>query len=931
MLTLLSCTQYKGDVTSAISSLIEPIGGWQYRAEDSPVSSSDGSFIGLKDSLNSSEWISVASLNEIPTHAWQGIIWLRVQLPDQAMSGRSIFMGSVVQIVQVFLEERPIYQHGDFRSYEDCVNLGRRCHLIPLPNAGKDNQLTLRLWSCGEPVALVALGPTDTIILNLFVSNLDEIIFSALYLIMGAVFFILFFFINRDRLFLGLALFIMVIGVFTGSNSMFLQTVFYAPRLFFVLDLLSLYASPIGCLILMEQVILKKYRMFFRRLWQIHLLHLLAGSVTILFPGIPFPDMPFSVFFILTFTSIGISLYLILLCIRRGGVELKLLFMGVVIFFLFASIEIVLFFYRRSDMIISGINWVHIGAFCFVASLVWIAVHRYVETHRQKEAAQKEALEAAKFQELDQMKSRFFANISHDFRTPLTLILGSARRLLAGEVKTDVDSQYKMQIRNGERLLNLVNELLDLSRVDAGKLKLNASHEDLVLMIQTLVIGFETYAADQDINISFYHEIEKAMLWVDHDKMEKILINLISNAIKFTPAGGTVEVSLIMDEQAKIAVKDSGKGISESQLPHVFDRFYQAETGYVKDQPGSGIGLALTRELVQLHTGEITVESELDKGSIFTVTLPLGRDHLSEEDVAGAPKSHIPLIRGTEGVNGSVPQSSTLETTTSPGSHLPLSRGTEGIAPILLIIEDNDDMRTFIHDILKGKYQTLEAANGRDGFKIAVESIPDLIISDVMMPVMDGYTLCKKLKNDQRTSHIPVILLTAKSTGESKMEGLDLGADDYLTKPFDSAELTVRIRNLIDQRRRLRKRFGREALFGTSGNELVSADQAFLKRAMDLLEQHLENPDLDVDWFSKEMGLSRSQLHRKLQGLTDKSASEFIRFIRLKRAALLLEQKTASVSEIAYQVGFNNLAWFRKCFRAQFGMAPSEYFTNKDK
>jgi len=547
--------------------------------------------------------------------------------------------------------------------------------------------------------------------------------------------------------------------------------------------------------------------------------------------------------------------------------------------------------------------------------ILYIVFHFWKNRQLMKQQLAFEQLEAEKLHELDEMKSHFFANISHEFRTPLSLILGSTKLLKSQNTQSDSDEHYNMLIRNADRLLNLVNELMDLSKLEEGKLQLQAGCFDIKVMIDNLVQTFQPSAIEQKINLNFKSEIPAVQLWYDSGKMETIFINLISNALKFTPPGGQVDIILSVGDAVAIQISDTGRGISPEHLPNVFDRFFQASNSFVQHQQGSGIGLALTRELVHLHHGRIKAESILGKGTIITVQLPLGNQHLQEDEKVLDPsvltrsKIEKPVFSSPESVIINSQESDTRQNNST----------------IILIIEDNEDMRSFIRHILTSNYKVLEAADGQKGFTMAAESIPDLIISDVMMPIMDGYQLCTKLKNDVRTSHIPVVLLTAKSSGTSKIEGLELGADDYLTKPFEPAELKVRVKNLIAQRLKLKERFGQEALLGVSNSEMRSADQTFLTRAMNILEKQLGNTDLGVEVFAKEIGLSRSQLHRKLQGLTGQSISEFIRTIRLKRAALFLKEKKMSISEIAWQVGFNNATYFHKCFRTQFGMTPAEY------
>ncbi len=574
-----------------------------------------------------------------------------------------------------------------------------------------------------------------------------------------------------------------------------------------------------------------------------------------------------------------------------------------------------------------------------IIAIIFMGLNFELNRRRLKDQLHLEHLEAEKLHELDHIKSRFFANISHEFRTPLTLILGPAEKLLTGDFGGNIKNQYKLIIRNAHRLLRLVNQMMDLSKLESGKLMLCARPGNLIAFLKGILNSFESLAQSRQIALRFKSNDEALMLYYDYDKMEQVFNNLLSNAFKFTTDGGSIKVvvtsgssssvgddtsfdsTAIVSDFVDITVSDTGAGIPATHLPHIFDRFYQASD---TNQQGSGVGLALTKELVALHQGEINVTSEMGKGAIFTIRLPQGKDHLKPEEILS---DKIEL--STKGGSFRLPPFSEaiINEEAQPSLENKLTSDTD--PTIILVVEDNPEMRAYISDILTGSYRVLEAADGQEGFDKAADLMPDLIISDVMMPAMDGYQFCKKIKSDERTSHIPIILLTAKSSGESKVEGLQLGADDYLIKPFNSTELRVRIQNLIDQRRKLRERFSREVKLQPADIAITPADEAFLQRAMQLVERRLDDPDLSVAWLSKEIYLSRSQLHRKLHALINQSTSEFIRSLRLKRAAQLLEQQAATVSEIAYMTGFNSPAYFRKCFREQFGTTPTEYASSQ--
>ncbi|MCB0304751.1 MAG: response regulator [Calditrichaeota bacterium] len=571
---------------------------------------------------------------------------------------------------------------------------------------------------------------------------------------------------------------------------------------------------------------------------------------------------------------------------------------------------------------------------------LFAAFYRYEMNRRElKHRLELEQVEAEKFQEMDRMKSRFFANISHEFRTPLTLMIGPVEQMLSGEFCGNVKAQYHMILRNGNRLLHLISQLLDISKLEAGRMKLQACESDIVDFLKKIVSAFESLARQKDIQLHCYVSNTPHKVYVDHDKLEKIMNNLLSNACKFTAEGGTINVSVnfpgdvpsqsgfekagaALQNYIEITVQDSGIGIAEERLPYIFDRFYQVDDSPTRTQEGSGIGLALTRELVALHYGDIFVESKPGQGTTFTVRLPLGKTHLKAEEI-------------TEDISdlGLGVADSSIVDHDDPGQVLGFrisdKDGESEIrnpkSEIVLIVEDNADMRAYLKESLKTSYKILEARDGEAGLKKAVKTMPDLIISDVMMPVMNGYEMCRRLKQDERTSHIPIILLTARSDIDSRIEGLETGADDYLAKPFKVQELRIRVLNLIEIRRKLWEKFSQKIVVEPREITRNSMDTRFLERVISSIEAHLDEPDFETKALAAELGLSRSHLNRKLRALTGQSTHEFIRTLRLNRAAQLLEKRTGNVSEIAYEVGFNSPSHFTQAFREKFGMTPTRY------
>ncbi len=532
--------------------------------------------------------------------------------------------------------------------------------------------------------------------------------------------------------------------------------------------------------------------------------------------------------------------------------------------------------------------------------------------YRFKQSA-KEKAEAEKVMEMDKIKSRFFANISHEFRTPLTLIQGPLQQIedtAKGKVGTaEVPVRHiKTMRRNTDRLLELVNQLLDLSKLDSGKMKLQIIKGDVLQLLKTLTGSFESMAERKGIHYHVHFPEQTHIVFFDKDKLEKIFSNLLANAFKYTPEQGSVSLMVDAEEgRLRFSIEDNGPGIQKKELDKIFDRFYQVEG---TEDKGSGIGLALVKELVDVYRGQISVSSEPGKGSRFKVSLPMDKDAFKEAElVYGEWKGEEVFIN--KSMDGKERAAVIKE---SINSQLPL----------LLVVEDNNDLRNFIAETVQQQYQTIEAVNGKEGLEKAIAEVPDIIVSDVMMPLMDGFVMSDKLKKDERTSHIPIILLTAKAGQQHKVEGLETGADDYLTKPFDAKELLVRLQNLINGRKLLRKKFAGEILLRPSEVSVNSADENFLNKVLQAVEQNMGEEDFGVEELAKEVAMSRSQLHRKLVALTGQSPSEVLRNTRLLRAKELLQKKVATPSEVAYQVGFNSHTYFSKCFKEEFGMSPSE-------
>ena len=529
------------------------------------------------------------------------------------------------------------------------------------------------------------------------------------------------------------------------------------------------------------------------------------------------------------------------------------------------------------------------------------------------------------------MKSRFFANISHEFRTPLTLIQGPIEELKKELPDLPEKARELLQFmkRNTVRLQHLINQILDISKLETGEVKLQVSNGNFEQYTRTIILSFLSLAESKKIKYVYDLPGTSDMVFYDRDKLERIFTNLISNAFKFTAKGGKIRVRLIYitsslekpPEYASLEITDTGRGIPRDKLDKVFDRFYQVSDSDSRDAEGTGLGLALTKELVDLYRGEISVDSREGKGSTFTVKLPVSKDLFTEEEMVTRPDTQEPKSEPIEPVHDQQKH----ECIDAQGD---LVQETEDDKPVILIVEDNADLRKYISRNLENNYHILTAMNGREGLDIAVECIPDLIISDLMMPELDGMEMSKQLKRDERTNHIPVIMLTAKADRDSMLEGLETGADDYIIKPFDQEELLVRIKNLLEQRKRLREKFRKEFVSDLKITEVSPEDQ-FLKKVHDILNNHIDEPEYTIEQLAGELHLSRSQVFRKVSAVTSFSPHELLRNLRLKKAAILFHSGHKNVAQVMYEVGFNNPSYFAKCFSQLFGVNPSQYISRR--
>lgn len=573
-------------------------------------------------------------------------------------------------------------------------------------------------------------------------------------------------------------------------------------------------------------------------------------------------------------------------------------------------------------------HWAMAGYFMLFLALLY-GVRRITKLRAEfRHRLELEHLEREKMEEVNKVKLQFFTNISHELRTPLTLILSPLEQLIQEKTgDTRLQKVFTRMHNNANRLLTMINQLLDIRKNEAGLLKMSVSKGNLVFFIREIALSFKELAQQRNIRYHFTADHPDVPLWFDPDQLEKVVFNLLSNAFKFTKDGGEVRISVGLDPvgaHALIRVKDTGIGIPENGLSRIFDHFFQAENhpeGPWKS--GSGIGLTLAKNIVEKHKGLIEVESREGQGTCFSVYLPLGNEHFSEAEKKENPVQREVSIfdQEAEGVGRAGDEDETF-----PAVAAPVNPGASKNAPLILLVEDNPDIRTYLRENFERQYRIIEAANGLEGLDRARAENPDLIVADIAMPQMDGLEMCSGIKSDMATSHIPVILLTARTSLVSKVDGLETGADDYVTKPFNLELLAARVKNLIESRKRLRGKFAQSFDLTTPGGEkLHSLDQQFLERIKAEVEKNLSDEHFSVDQLAGTLLMSRMHLYRKLKALSGYSPNQVIRTIRLKKAAQLLAEGRYNVSEVTYMVGYNDLKSFREQFKKEFGVSPSEY------
>jgi CheY-like chemotaxis protein len=514
---------------------------------------------------------------------------------------------------------------------------------------------------------------------------------------------------------------------------------------------------------------------------------------------------------------------------------------------------------------------------------------------------------------------------------------------------SQLEKKVKLMLRNSQRLFTLINRLLDLSKLDSGKMQLKAARQNIITFLKGIAASFDLLANQYDLDLTFQADEEDITLYFDLEKIEDVLCNLLINAVKFTPGGGKITVTtkrIVTKEEhfpagfLEISVSDTGPGIPPEQLAHIFDRFYQSDRTYEHHQKGTGIGLALTRELIYLHHGKIDVHSRESEnsGTKFIIRLPLGNRHLKPHEMVTPdemPPVHrkpfdIPaafMVEKGDGVSVDAEGAPADVKGSQPGNG-ELAKEIDPLKTekdIILVVEDSADVREYIRGALEPFYTVVEAKNGQEGIRKAQEIVPDLIISDIMMTGADGYELCAALKKDIKTSHVPIILLTAKASEENILRGLETGADDYITKPFSTKLLMARIKNLVDLRRHFQLTLYREMTQQPVKMSVSQMDREFIKELQDMIEKNLSDPDFNVERLGKKLYMSRATLYRKIHALSGESPNEFLQSYRLKRGAELLENNFGTVLEVAFEVGFSSASYFTKCFKKKFNRLPSAF------
>ena len=547
--------------------------------------------------------------------------------------------------------------------------------------------------------------------------------------------------------------------------------------------------------------------------------------------------------------------------------------------------------------------------YVFFISLILFFIFRLAYTRiRDKNELNIERLKVKQQEELSQSKMQFFTNISHEFRTPLTLIIGPLEQMQAAEKDSERNRLYQIMLRHANRLLLLINQILDLRKAEKGKMKITVQQISLISFVKDRLGLFTDLAKRKKIALSYSYSPSDIIIWYDPDMLEKCVYNLLSNAFKFTSEGGKIQVTIKQEEneQFSLSVKDNGCGISIEEQGHLFESFYQGQQG--GHHSGSGIGLHLIKNIVEQHNGSIQFESSPGTGSCFTILIQPGKRHFNAEDV-----SDMPLVLAKKELKEKIPDLTSINENTGEEK------------PYILLVDDEEDIRQYIRQELEPDYIVAEATNGREALNSLLQQIPDLIITDVMMPDINGIELCRIIKEKIDTCHVPVIMLTALGEMEHRIEGLETGADSYIAKPFQSRHLRIRIEKLIETRRKMKERFSHILNIEAQEIDITDSDELLVQKAVEYIREHITNPDLSVDELSKVLNMSRTSLHRRVKTTTGLSPIDLIKTIRMKQAAYLLSTGNMNVSEVAYKVGYNTPAYFSSSFSAYYNISPTAY------
>lgn len=566
--------------------------------------------------------------------------------------------------------------------------------------------------------------------------------------------------------------------------------------------------------------------------------------------------------------------------------------------------------------------WARLGYILIIGLIIGIIFYVIIIRIRDKNELRIERLKVKQQEEISQEKMQFFTNISHEFRTPLTLIIGPLERLLETENDPEKKQTELMMLRNAERLLRLINQILELRKAEKRKLEPKVQPIDLIQFISDTLGSFSELADNKNITLTYTWNQNQIIIWYDPDMLDKCIYNILSNAFKFTPAGGKVKVDIQQDENQYVFIRitDTGIGIKTEDIDYIFERFYQVEKK--SSIAGTGIGLHLTKNIIDLHHGNIIVDSDEGKGTTFCITIRPGNKHFKPEEIVNTPYQSINKTTHSfqEGQKKIAIPSEEDKDEIQTESNI-----------TLLLVEDDNDMRQYVKEELKNTYHIIEAKNGKFGLAKAIKYMPDLIITDVMMPEMSGIELCRSIKQNTATSHIPVIILTAQSDIKHRIEGLETGADSYISKPFNSKHLRIRIEKLIELRQTMKERFSKSLNMEAHQIALTSTDEKLLQGVIDHIRENIENPELNVESMSKKLGMSRTHLHRKLKALSGQTPIEFIRVIRMKQAAYLLSTGKLTIAEVGYKVGYSTPSYFSSSFNSHFGMSPTVYMEKNKK